>query len=738
MMGRWILRLVWFLVMMAGTQIIAIFMLAESGYLPGAVLADQLTSHFATPRIWILIGGLLIALSVWLRRRIRQMLQAASDRKAGRIMEDLVEGEATTDSAYLVYLRAFETTGKLKAPWFMFAHDLGLQRLRSSEQESYLASAVRKLGPLVALGEPGEHLGAGRIKTSDADWQQAVKQLVENAKAVLIIPSDRPGTVWEVNHLRTENLLHKTVFIMPPEARGFDWRARWHEARKALGDFGAALPEYDRHGLMFRLNQDGQVLYVNPLPVWRPRQFGKAVKRFLAGKPKDGDASTRISKAVRAARRHWLFGYLSGLFRVTATAVFVFAVAFSEPALRPSAEPEPWATLPDRYFAALERQQLGEKLQNRLLLNSGYQRLAADLDGQQEEALHGELAWRGLPWIPTQQLRAYFAGLAGAYSHLRPEECRRLVAGTLAQSDLNHAWVRTDPDVLGDFTSATVAAIEAGVENTALPDVEDAQLIQAAQAFLDGLEPDERTRFAEVETSPADTAADADLCWLMITTYEGFDRIDDTLLIPLFMVIDHDTLSISAAAAAGSDPDLPESPLQQLLTSPAYTARAADLDDDARVNLLIELMGDGMQRLDDETLLTYYAIVAQVLSGLDPETCASIAAGDLAFDTTPAYEALPEPLHQAHEDALYTAARLAAEEHPVPVLDEDAINSAADTFVASLDPKETARIERIGSDPESVTTDDVCWLYRKKIEATGSLETPHKEIFARALILGHF
>ncbi len=58
----------------------------------------------------------------------------------------------------------------------------------------------------------------------------------------------------------------------PPEARGFDWRARWHDACKALGDFGAALPEYDRHGLMFRLSPSGQVLDINHLPVWRPRR----------------------------------------------------------------------------------------------------------------------------------------------------------------------------------------------------------------------------------------------------------------------------------------------------------------------------------------------------------------------------------------------------------------------------------------------------------------------------------
>ncbi len=213
MIGRWILRGVWFLVLMAGTLIVGDFPLAESGDLPSA---DQLTSHFGTPKVWMLIGGLLVALSVLLRRRLRRMIQAKSDRKASQIMGELAGGAETPDLSCLVYLRAFETTGKLKAPWFMFANDLGLQRLRSSEQESYLAWSVRKLGPLVALGGPGEHIGAGRVGTDEADWRQAAAELVEKAKAVIIIPSDRPGTFWEVQQLRSEGLLHKTVFIMPP------------------------------------------------------------------------------------------------------------------------------------------------------------------------------------------------------------------------------------------------------------------------------------------------------------------------------------------------------------------------------------------------------------------------------------------------------------------------------------------------------------------------------------------
>jgi hypothetical protein len=78
------------------------------------VLADQLTSHFGIPKVWRLIGGLLVALSVLLRRRLRRMIQAKSDRKASQIIGELAGVAETPDRSYLVYLRAFETTGKLR------------------------------------------------------------------------------------------------------------------------------------------------------------------------------------------------------------------------------------------------------------------------------------------------------------------------------------------------------------------------------------------------------------------------------------------------------------------------------------------------------------------------------------------------------------------------------------------------------------------------------------------------
>ena len=132
--------------------------------------------------------------------------------------------------------------------------------------------------------------------------------------------------------------------------------------------------------------------------------------------------------------------------------------------------------------------------------------------------------------------------------------------------------------------------------------VRDAQLTAAARAFLDGLSPEERARYTEIETSPMDAVPDADLCWLMIAVYNGFSRIDDEMLRPLFMVIDRDDVSISTAAAVTNSSigtALSESPLHKLLESSAYQARTAGLDEDARVGVLSALELEGSKLVLD-------------------------------------------------------------------------------------------------------------------------------------------
>jgi hypothetical protein len=81
--------------------------------------------------------------------------------------------------------------------------------------EQYIGYAFRKIGPLVAIGNPTDglpHLGAYRIYVGqEGDWQQMVSILARKASYVLLQIGSSDGLMWEVqhivNHVRPEQLI---------------------------------------------------------------------------------------------------------------------------------------------------------------------------------------------------------------------------------------------------------------------------------------------------------------------------------------------------------------------------------------------------------------------------------------------------------------------------------------------------------------------------------------------------
>jgi hypothetical protein len=144
-----------------------------------------------------------------------------------------------------LYLRAFMTTDKL--------------HLKGFDLETVLAYSIAPTLPLVALGKPGEHLGAGRIQTTDEHWQEEILRLMQGARLILIIPSHRAGTLWEIATLQNGGFLDKTIFIMPPELdfHGGTFSDDWHKTVLAAKDAGVKFPGHIRAGAFFRLNANG-------------------------------------------------------------------------------------------------------------------------------------------------------------------------------------------------------------------------------------------------------------------------------------------------------------------------------------------------------------------------------------------------------------------------------------------------------------------------------------------------
>jgi hypothetical protein len=216
---------------------------------------------FACPAALMFFGAwaeLVLALEQRLRLARLRRVQTDQDRNAGDFARAL-QAEEFKDKElpplFCLYLRPFVTTDKI--------------RIGDMDLETIVAYSVARICPMLALGHPGEHIGAGRIKTSDEHWQEEIMRLIENAKLIFIIPSHREGTLWEIRNLKQGKYLSKTIFIMPPNIM-FEqepYEMQWHKAQDAAVRFDVQLPLYSREGILFRMNVDGTLARTIPLGV---------------------------------------------------------------------------------------------------------------------------------------------------------------------------------------------------------------------------------------------------------------------------------------------------------------------------------------------------------------------------------------------------------------------------------------------------------------------------------------
>lgn len=118
----------------------------------------------------------------------------------------------------VVFLRSFlDDSLKQEAP----KGDLLVRTVvpRNTVEEG-VTMILRQLGPVVAIGRPGEslpELGASRIYVSDAEWQDQVSSWARRSRlVVMMVNHATPGTVWEVLHSRDHVGPDRFVLYFPP------------------------------------------------------------------------------------------------------------------------------------------------------------------------------------------------------------------------------------------------------------------------------------------------------------------------------------------------------------------------------------------------------------------------------------------------------------------------------------------------------------------------------------------
>jgi hypothetical protein len=185
--------------------------------------------------------------------------------------------------APLLYLRSFSSDRR----WIESPADLFWLLLHGGRYETYewsLAKAVRDIGPLIAIGKPGEMLpplGAARVYVDGEHWQKVIEDLVPRSRLVLLRAGKTEGFWWEVEHLVATTDPQKVVIFLPPKDRGtvYEWLRE-----QAVGILPQPLPEYT-----------GLAMFIAFGPGWEPRLLGAGgpsgiatLRRLVIGSPSPG------------------------------------------------------------------------------------------------------------------------------------------------------------------------------------------------------------------------------------------------------------------------------------------------------------------------------------------------------------------------------------------------------------------------------------------------------------------
>jgi hypothetical protein len=205
--------------------------------------------------VGLLAGLPFAAMAILVRTWEASRRQRVRDTDAAGLLARIGRGETPRFS---LYLRTFGITGVLQTGQNAYETVSPLYAGPDLDFETLLAKAVESDAPLVALGQPGEHFGAGRIVTDEATWQADILRLADRALTIFVIPSARPGTAWEIDTIVRRGLWAKSVFLMPPGAQG-SLAVIWDADRDRLAAAGVTIPSYSAAGMVFTLDQRGQV-----------------------------------------------------------------------------------------------------------------------------------------------------------------------------------------------------------------------------------------------------------------------------------------------------------------------------------------------------------------------------------------------------------------------------------------------------------------------------------------------
>lgn len=166
----------------------------------------------------------------------------------------------------VLYLRSFRDDATA-VPHSFVPQSVGLNLLTEEER---LAWVLGEIGPLIALGAPGEGaptLGAARTYALDGQWQDMVIELMARASLVVLrIDCESDALMWELSQAVTHLAPKQLLLLIPDNSREYEcFRRRVGEECQELSHPLPAWPSFNL--LDFRQTVGGAIFF---RPDWKP------------------------------------------------------------------------------------------------------------------------------------------------------------------------------------------------------------------------------------------------------------------------------------------------------------------------------------------------------------------------------------------------------------------------------------------------------------------------------------
>jgi hypothetical protein len=249
-------------------------------------LSGRTGFEFGSFLVGLLLAAPFLMLGSWAIGREEDSAQTTIDTTAATTLTKLRAG---VKSDVFLYLRPFDSTNAYRLSdqhLNLFSWELW-ERDGFDDIERLVARALKPTATLITLGRPGEHRGAARVLTTEAEWRNEVALLCEAARLIVIIPSSNPGTLWELKHIKIFNYAKKTIFIMPPSDNVYyvsnakSVSTQWKSTRQACKEIGISLPAHQPGGSLFALNEDYEPSSMIQLPSPDPIKWMEAFQKLI-------------------------------------------------------------------------------------------------------------------------------------------------------------------------------------------------------------------------------------------------------------------------------------------------------------------------------------------------------------------------------------------------------------------------------------------------------------------------